>query len=235
MEGAMARANSDNNNTKRALDRFFSVFNPHAGAGTYKNLNILMDEVFCADIPFPLPPSVPAVGITKHGPQFRGSANVRGLFQQLIDAFPDVSWAESATHPDITPVPRLYSNDDYATPTVGVQTTLFGTHKGPWFQDPARYSLPLSAIKPKNKTTEVPSFAVFTFGAQNGTRVSQLSFYMDRYNQMRETQAYADANDFDTDMRKVLKDIHNFVGAQELAEKTQAEFSKLIKVLEKRK
>jgi hypothetical protein len=232
----MARATSDNNNTRVALDKFFSVFNPHAAANRYKNLNLLMDEVFCADSPpFPLPPSVPAVGITKHGPQFRGSANVRGLFQQLIDAFPDVSWAESTTYPNITPVPRLYSNDDYATPTVGVQTTLFGTHKGPWFQDSARYSLPLSAIKPNGKTTEVPSFAVFTFGAQNGTRVSQLSFYMDRYNQMRDTQAYADANDFDTDMRKVLKDIHNFVSVQTLAEKTQADVARLTKTLEKRK
>ena len=219
----MAKANSDNSGTNGALSTFFSVFNPSSGAATYKNVDILINDVFCADDPAA---GLPWVGIARHGPQFRGSANVKGLFQQLITTFPDIWWAESTTHPKITAVPRLYSNDSYATPTVGVQTTLWGTHKNLWFQD-ARYSLPLSAIKPSNKPTEAPSFAVFTFGAKDPVRVSQLSFYMDRYNQMRETQAYGDHADFDTDIRRLLKDIHHAV-------RSQSDFPRLLEALDKK-
>jgi hypothetical protein len=219
----MAKANSDNTGTNGALDRFFSVFNPKSGAGTYKNIEILMNDVFCAD---DRAAGVPWVGIARHGPQFHGAANVKGLFQQLITTFPDIWWAESTTHPEITAVPRLYSNDNYRAPTVGVQTTLWGTHKSPWFQD-VRYSLPLSAIKPSNKATEAPSFAVFTFGAKDATRVSQMSFYMDRYSQMRETQAYGDHADFDTDIRRLLKEIHHTV-------RSQSDFPRLIEALDKK-
>lgn len=225
----MAKANSDNTGTNGALDKFFSVFSPGSGAGTYKNIDILMNDVFCADDPAA---GIPWVGIARHGPQFRGSANVKGLFQQLITTFPDIWWAASTTHPEITPVPRLYSNDTYRTPTVGVQTTLWGTHKSLWFQD-ARYSLPLSAIKPSNKATEAPSFAVFTFGAKDPTRVSQLAFYMDRYNQMREVQAYHEHADFDTDMRRLLKDIHHAVATHNLLEKAQSDFPRLVEALNK--
>jgi hypothetical protein len=168
-----------------------------------------MNDVFCADDPAG---DAPWVGITQHGPQFRGQTHVKGLFQQLITTFPDIWWQESTTRPNITHVPRLYSNDAFKLATVGVQTTLFGTHKSPWFQD-IRYSLPLSAIKPSNRATEAPSFAVFTFGAKDPTRVSQLSFYMDRYSQMRQVQAYHDHADFDTDMRQLLKNIHHVVMA----------------------
>ena len=104
-------------------------------------------------------------GHPRRGPQFRGAKQVQALFEQLITTFPDIWWQEWTTHPKVTPVPRLYSNDASKPATVGVQTTLFGTHKSPWFQD-VRYSLPLSAIKPSNKATEAPSFAVFAFGGK---------------------------------------------------------------------
>ena len=160
----MGTANSDNAGTNAALTTFFSVFNPGANAHAtiQQKLDILMNNVFCIDDAN----GNPGVGITQHGPQFMGATKVRALFQQLFTTFPDVWWAKSRTHPAITPVPRLYSNDNYAPPTIGVQTTLWGTHKKPWFQDDTNYSLPLSAIKPNNKATEVPSFAVFSFGAR---------------------------------------------------------------------
>jgi hypothetical protein len=210
----MGQANSDNNGANGALDKFFSVFNPSSAAGTYKNIDILINDVFCAD---DTAAGLPWVGIARHGPQFRGAANVKGLFHQLITTFPDIWWQESTTHPKVTHVPRLYSNDTSKPATVGVQTTLWGTHKSEWFQD-VRYSLPLSAIKPSNKPTEAPSFAVFAFSAKDPLRVSQLSFYMDRYNQMRQVQAYGDHADFDTDMRRLLKDIHHAVTTHRLSE-----------------
>ncbi len=200
----MGQANSDNNAANDALNKFFSVFNPNSGAA-YKDIGILMNDVFCADDPAN---DLPWVGITQHGPQFRGAKQVKALFEQLMKTFPDIWWQELTTHPTVTPVPRLYSNDASKSATVGVQTTLFGTHTSPWFQD-VRYSLPLSAIKPSNKATEAPSFAVFAFGGKDQTRVSQLSFYMDRYSQMRQVQAYHDHADFDTDMRQLLKNIHH--------------------------
>ena len=202
----MGQANSDNSGANGALDKFFSVFNPHS-SGAYKNIDMLMNDVFCVDDPAA---GLPWVGITQHGPQFRGAKQVKALFEQLITTFPDIWWQESTTHPQVTHVPRLYSNDASKPATVGVQTTLFGTHKSPWFQD-VRYSLPLSAIKPSNKATEAPSSAVFAFSAKDPSRVSQLSFYMDRYSQMRQVQAYHDHADFDTDMRLLLKNIHHMV------------------------
>ena len=210
----MGQANSDNNGANGALDKFFSVFNPGSAGGTYKNIDILINDVFCAD---DVANELPWVGIARHGPQFRGVTHVKALFHQLITTFPDIWWQESTTHPKVTPVPRLYSNDTFRPATVGAQTTLWGTHKSPWFQD-GRYSLPLSGIKPSNKVTEAPSFAVFSFSAKDPSRVSQLSFYMDRYNQMREVQAYSDHTEFDTDMRRTFQDIHHVVTTRRLSE-----------------
>ena len=122
--------------TARSIN-FLASSIPVPGPSTYKNIDILINDVFCADDPAA---GIPWVGIARHGPQFRGSANVKALFQQFITTFPDIWWAESTTHPKITAVPRLYSNDNYRAPTVGVQTTLWGTHKSPWFQDVAIFS-----------------------------------------------------------------------------------------------
>jgi hypothetical protein len=79
----MAQANSDNAGVNATLDRFFSVLNPNSSAGTYKNVNILMNDVFC-----PVGGGYPWVGIANHGPQFRG-ADVRGLYEQIFTSFPD--------------------------------------------------------------------------------------------------------------------------------------------------
>ena len=183
----MAQANSDNNGTNGALSTFFSVFNPNSGAATYKNVDVLINNVFCTD-DYTQNPQIPWVGIAMHGPQFYGSGAIRTLFTQLVKTFPDIWWGKSTTNPpQVTVAPRLYSNDGYATPTVGVQTTLVGTHKYPWFQGQG-FSLPLSAIPVNNHGTNIPAFAVFSFGANDPTRVSQLSFYMDRYSQLRDLQ-----------------------------------------------
>jgi hypothetical protein len=205
----MPQANSDNNGTNGALDSFFSVFNPNSAA--YKNVNILINNVFCIDDNTQNPP-IPYVGIAQHGPQFIGALAINALFVQLTTTFPDIWWAESTTHPQITAVPRLYSNDGYNPPTVGVQTTLWGTHTQQWFQG-AGFSLPLSAILPNKHPTNVPSFAVFTFGAADPTRVSRLSFYMDRYNQMREVQPEKPAK-FDQDIIKFLQGLQAQVESQ---------------------
>jgi hypothetical protein len=225
----MAQANSDNAGVNATLDRFFSVLNPNSSAGTYKNVNILMNDVFC-----PVGGGYPWVGIANHGPQFRG-ADVRGLYEQIFTSFPDIWWGPSTTYPKVTAVPRLYSNDAWQPPTVGVQTTMVGTLQQPWFQDAQRYSLPLSAIKPMGgkAPTNVPSFAVFVFGAKDSTRVSQVSFYMDRYNQMRDVQP-EEANDFDTDFRLFLKELQDNFAARRLVAKTQSDLSRLVETLDVR-
>jgi hypothetical protein len=204
----MAQANSDNAGTNGTLDRFFSVFTANSGAGTYRNVNILMTDVFCADNGAGLP----WVGIARHGPQFRGAAQVRGLYEQIFRSFPDIWWGESTTYPDLTRVPRLYSNDAWAPPTIGVQTTMVGTLQEPWFpddQDP-RFSLPLSGIqRATNKRADVPSFAVFVFSdAKDPTRVSQVSFYMDRYSQTRDLQP-GSPTDFATAVRELLQRVQD--------------------------
>ena len=216
------------------LDTFFKVFDPRSGPGVYKNLDILINQAFCADNGG----KFPWLGITQHGPQFRGAAQVRDFYKQRFATFSDLWWGESTTAPpDLKPVPRLYSNDGYNPPTVGIQTTFQGKHTGLWFQDRARYSLPLSAIQPSGMKTEVPACAVFTFGAKDPSRISQLAYYMDRYKQMKEVQQ-GHGDTFDTYIRGLLNDIH--VRAEtsrliELNEKTQADISKLIKLFEKKK
>jgi hypothetical protein len=231
----MAQANSDNAGINATLDLFFSVFTANSGPGTYKNVNTLINSVFCADN---AAAGIPWVGIAHHGPQFRGATAVRGLYDQIFKSFPDIWWGAStsapaqttAPVPPVPPAPRLYSNDAWAPPTVGVQTTLVGTFQQAWFQDPARYSLPLSAITPSKNPTNVPSFAVFVFGAPDPTRVSQVSFYMDRYNQMRDVQP-ENANDFDTDFRSFLKDLQQTVATRRAVEKTQSDLSNLVETL----
>jgi hypothetical protein len=220
----MAQANSDNAGINGTLDKFFSVFDASSGAGTYKNVDILMNNVFCADNGAGLP----WVGIASHGAQFRGAAAVRGLYGQIFTSFPDIWWGPSTTYPP-TDVPRLYSNDAWAPPTVGVQTTMIGTLQQPWFQNPSHYSLPLSgiAVNKPPKATNTPSFAVFVFGAQDPTRVSQVSFYMDRYNQARDLQPLGPMP-FDTDVRALLQHAQDRAETQRLIEVNQ----KLVEALD---
>src|ERR1700728_994887 len=112
----MAQANSDNAGANATLDLFFSVFTANSGPGTYKNVNTLINNVFCADDPAA---GIPWVGIAHHGPQFRGALAVRGLYDQIFTSFPDIWWGAStsapaqttAPVPPVPPAPRLYSND----------------------------------------------------------------------------------------------------------------------------
>jgi hypothetical protein len=239
----MAQANSDNPGINGTLDKFFSVFSANSGAGTYKNVDILINEVFCVNNPAA---KIPCVGIATHGPQFPDAGAVRGLYNQIFTSFPDIWWGAStsapaqttAPVPPVPPAPRLYSNDAGHPPTVGVQTTMVGTFKQLWFQDAQRYSLPLSGIPVSTppKATNTPSFAVFVFGAQDPTRVSRVSFYMDRYNQGRDLQPIH-PNNFDTDIRALLQHAQDRANTERLLELNQeakSDLSRLIEALDGR-
>jgi hypothetical protein len=234
----MAQANSDNAAVNATLDKFFTVFTANSGAAIYKNVDILINEVFCADDGVH-----PWIGIAHHGPHFRGTAAIRTLYNQVFASFPDIWWGPSTDAPPHTtapvppppPAPRLYSNDAWRPPTIGVQTTMAGTLQHPWFQGPG-YSLPLSGLTPAvpPKRTNTPSFAVFAFGAHDPTRVSQISFYMDRYNQARELQPVGPLP-FDTDVRALLQHLEDRAETQRLIElnrKTQSDLSRLVETLE---
>jgi hypothetical protein len=234
----MAQANSDNAGTNGTLDKFFSVFTANSGGATYKNVDILINDVFCADN---AAAGIPWVGIANHGPQFRGAAAVKGLYKQIFKSFPDIWWGPSTSAPaqttaPVSPVPvapRLYSNDAWRPPTVGVQTTMVGTLQEPWFPDDhdPRFSLPLSGIqRATNKRADVPSFAVFVFGAEDRTRVSQVSFYMDRYSQARDLQP-GTPTDFGTGIRTLLQHAQDRADAQ----KSQSNLSNLIETLRERR
>ena len=237
----MAQANSDNAGANSTLDKFFSVFNANSGAGTYKNIDILIHDVFCAD-----GGGDPWIGIAHHGPQFRGEAGVRKLYDQVFRSFPDIWWGPStsapaqtiAPVPAVPPAPRLYSNDGWHPPTIGVQTTMVGTFHQRWFQDQA-YSLPLSAVTPSTppKRTNTPSFAVFVFGAEDPTRVSHVSFYMDRYNQARDLQPIHPSS-FDTDVRLLFQNAQDRADTQrliELNQKTELDLSRAVEGLDAQK
>ena len=237
----MAKANSDNSGTNSTLDKFFSVFTANSAASIYKNINFLINEVFCAD-----EGGYPWIGIAHHGPQFRHEAGVRKLYGQVFGSFPDIWWGPSTSAPAQTtaPVPvvplapRLYSNDGSHPPTIGVQTTMVGTFHQPWFQDQA-YSLPLSAITPSKppKRTNTPSFAVFVFGAKDPTRVSHVSFYMDRYNQARDLQPIHPSS-FDTDVRLLFQNAQDRADTQrliELNERAESDLSRTVEGLEEQK
>jgi hypothetical protein len=241
----MAQANSDNPGTNGTLDKFFSVFTADAGGGIYKNVDILINEVFCADDGAGL---YPWVGIASHGPQFRGAAAVKGLYKQIFKSFPDIWWGPSTTAPaqttapvsGVTLAPRVYSNDAWDPPTVGVQTTMVGTLHEPWFPDDhdPRFSLPLSGIQRATlKRADVPSFAVFVFGAKDPTRVSQVSFYMDRYSQTRDLQP-GSSTDFGTGVRTLLQHAQDRADTKrlfELNQKSQLDMSRLVELFEAQK
>ncbi len=158
------------------LDLFFGILNDPA-LPAYHDVDQLMKQVFCAEVANPTPPPdvFPCVGITDHGPQFDGAAEVKDLFERLFGAFPDMAW---------TPVPgapRLYSKNDYSPKTIGSQIMVWGTHKGDWFEKGHKhYSPPLSDIHPdKVHLMRVPACAVFAFDAKH--RIRQLALYMDRH------------------------------------------------------
>jgi hypothetical protein len=184
MEGKMA----DNDQT---LDEFFAVFASHKSAA--EKVAALM-HLFCADHPRA---KTPAVGITDHGHNFIGVAEVRLLFHSLFASFPDLEWAPvQLSFPGLAAgvkAPRLYSRDDYpsqAKPVhvIGIQTNLSGTHTHPWFPDPKdkHHSSPLSDIEPAKKElgekllqTSTPTDAVFAFDSDH--KITHLWMYLDRY------------------------------------------------------
>ena len=202
-----------------ARSTHFSVlFNPNSGAGTYKNVDILINNVFCVD-DFTQTPQIPWVGIAQHGPQFPNSGAIRTLFTRLVQTFPDIWWGESTTAPpQVTAVPRLYSNDGYGTRTVGVQTTLFGHHNAPWFQEEGFRCL-CRPIPVNNRPTNIPaSLQFFSFGADVPTRVSQLSIYMDlRYRQMADLQPQQ-SKKFNKAVIKFLQDLQAEVESERLTQ-----------------
>ena len=183
----MGTANSDNASNNQMLDSFFGVFDPASGTYGPNNITpVLINNVFCPN-DNANNPTVPGVGITDHGPNFIGVAEVTKLFTQLFTSFPDLA---------LTQVPnsagRLYSRDGQPT-TIGIRATFSGTFTQPWFlkdrtkkDKDSHYSKPLSDIPVFANSllsTTIPAFVVFVFGgnAAYPTYVSQVSIYLDRY------------------------------------------------------
>jgi hypothetical protein len=177
----MAASNAQNDAT---LDNFLKVLNdstsPH-----YQDLNYLMQQVFCpSGNPTTTYPagSIPACGITDHGPQFIGEAAVRKLFQTIFTAFPDFRSTPVVASGD--PSKRMYSHDQTM---IAIQTTITGTQQGLWFQDkvgsgghPGHYSPPISDIQPDGThKMDLPVANVMTF--DDSGKIIQLSMYFDRY------------------------------------------------------
>src|SRR5271169_3331010 len=74
----------------QTLNVFFDVVNgtnlsnTTVGTTNYQDSQYLIDHVFCGnDLPLPYP----WVGITDHGPQFQGSAQVKILLDELFLCF----------------------------------------------------------------------------------------------------------------------------------------------------
>ena len=194
----MGTANSNNPNYDQKLDNFFGVFDPTNSTGHYGDLNYLVQNqnVFCPDNP-PKNPTIPSVGITDHGPNFTGAAEITTLFQQLFNSFnPPQPLQPGQLALAITQYPnatgRLYSPDNQPT-TIGIRAILQGTYVQPWFQKDKKkkdkdshYSKPLSDIpvfaSAQMNLNQIPGFVVFTFGDNaHPYSVSQVSMYLDRY------------------------------------------------------
>jgi hypothetical protein len=123
--------------------------------------------------------TIPSVAVSDHikitGPAFFGVANIKKLFNRLFLAFPNITL--TALNPAN---PLFLVSSDLAT--VGLQTTLTGTHQDWWFPPGDKdkfYSKPLSDIPPNNEPFSVAVCAVFTFNASN--QITQLALYLDRY------------------------------------------------------
>jgi hypothetical protein len=157
------------------LDTFFRIVNDKTFAH-YHDVGYLMNNVFCPDTPTPNP-KYPYCGITDHGPQFVGGANITILFTELFTSFKDFHSTPLAG------APRLYSLDQS---TIGIQTTLTGTQLLRWFDGhPALQSPPLSCVKPdKLHSMSVPACSVCVFDANN--RIMQLAIYTDRYRMIQQ-------------------------------------------------
>jgi len=176
------------------LTKFFAIF---AGGGSPDQKTADLVALFCADTGNPT--AAPAVGITHHGPNFVGVAQVTLLWRQFFTAFQDFMFSPAKLtlpgYPDDVPAPRLYSKHDFPRadapiPIIGVQCFLSGDHVGPWFQGD-HASLPLSGIRPARAAhngplhTQLPAAAVFAFDPRSGL-ITHLWVYLDRYKMMHD-------------------------------------------------
>jgi hypothetical protein len=157
-------------------EEFLKVLN-EIGGPHHHDVDFLTKDVFCKE---DASRKIPSVGITEHGPQYVGTAQVAELFRQLFTTFPDLTLAA------LPGAPWLESPPKHAPKTVGIQTVLAGTHLAKWFpQGHQFYSPPLSNIHPdKVHHMKIPAFCVFTLDDRG--RVSNLAIYLDRYRMMQQ-------------------------------------------------
>ncbi len=144
---------------------------------------------FCQDYPNAGNPQFPCLGITDHGPAFRGTSDVNSFFAQLFKSFPKMQWIWP---PVSAPgAPQLASADGY---TIGVQMDVTGQYQKAWFPHGVRhYSMPLSQLaddanggalgRVAGDHNGLPAFAVFSF--DNSSLICQLQIYLDRYAMMQ--------------------------------------------------
>jgi hypothetical protein len=139
-------------------------------------------------------PIAPCVGITDHGPGFRGTTEVTALFQQLFISFRNLTWnpvqATWAALP--AAMPSWTGNLGPVTSEVAVQFWLTGQYQNDWFQSGTHASPPLSNL-PHNYShgqhlgryrgdptgNGLPGVALFSF--DSGPEIRQLQIYIDRY------------------------------------------------------
>jgi hypothetical protein len=179
----------------QTLDQFFAVF---ASGGSAANKVASLMALFCQD-DNAAKPTIPAVGITHHGPNFVGVAQVAKLWKQFFDSFDPFTFAPARLtlpgYPNEQPAPRLYSKDDYPSAdkpvhVIGVQTFLTGTFVKEWFQDHhaspplSTICYPVGAAHRGPLQTTLPATAVFVFDA--AAKITNLSIYLDRYRMMHE-------------------------------------------------
>ena len=161
------------------LDAFFAVLT--VGDPTYQNTTDMMN-LFCADNPS-ANPTIPCVGVTDYGPQFKGRADVLTLWAQLFTTFPDDIALTQI-------LPRTYSKA--APTTIIVQTKLSGTHKADWFEPNTHphYSPPLSGLPIAGNTMSLAACSVFTFDSSHNPLITKVAIYFDRYRMAKELGAH---------------------------------------------
>ena len=118
---------------------------------------------------------------------------------------------KSTTHPQVTHVPRLYSNDASKPATVGVQTPS-GAAREPWFQD-GRYSatLRVSSQATRRQRRRLSRSSPSAAKSRRCIPVCHsIWIAIARCAKCRRIDHHAD---FDTDMRLLLKNIHHMVMA----------------------
>lgn len=171
-------------------DKITSFLNVFTSGKTSANKVTDLVNLFCGDGHDGWGNTIPAVGITDHGPQFLNVAGVTLLFTSLFNSFPNIALQPAVIphapphYPPFLLSPSVAPPYAYAPPTIGLQTTLTtGPFVAPWFPHSGdlHYSPPLSPITPNPGVpgATIPACCVFTFN--NDSKIMQLSIYMDRY------------------------------------------------------